>query len=260
MSWWGKIIGGTVGFMMVGPLGAVLGAALGHNFDKGSETGGGFSRGSKEQIQMVFYTASFSVMGHICKADGHVSEDEIALAQQVMGQMDLNEEQKRAAIALFNQGKKADFPLEDVLLQFNHELGLQLNLKRMFIEIQIMAAYADGVMHPKEKELLLIVSSLIGFSHAQYERLEIMIQARFNIGDGSSKAGPTVKDAYSILSIDKNTTDSEVKKAYRRLMNQHHPDKLVAKGLPEEMMKIAAQRTHEIKQAYEIIKKKRGLK
>ncbi len=262
MSWWGKIIGGTVGFMMGGPLGAALGAALGHNIDKGSEFIGGTTRsnGSRERIQTAFYTATFSVMGHVSKADGRVSEDEIALAKQIMDQMDLNQEQRKTAMALFNQGKNKDFPLEDVLLQFNHELGLQMNLRRMFMEIEIMAAYADGVMHPKEKELLLKVSSLIGFSRAQYNQLESMIQARFNAGGISPQAGPTVKDAYSILNVDKNSTDAEVKKAYRRLMSQHHPDKLVAKGLPEEMMKMAAQRTHEIKQAYETIKEQRGLK
>lgn len=259
MSWWGKIIGGTVGFMMGGPLGAVLGAAVGH-FANDSDAEGNFSIGSRERIQSAFYTATFSVMGHICKADGRVSEDEIALAQQVMDQMDLNDEQRKAAIALFEQGKKPGFQLEDVLLQFNHELGLQLNLKRMFMEIQIMSAYADGVMHPKEKELLLKASSLIGFSNAQYERLEIMIRARFNIGGSGSESGPTVKDAYSFLNLDKSASDSEVKKAYRRLISQHHPDKLVSKGLPEEMMKIAAQRTHEIKQAYETIKKERGMR
>ena len=260
MNWWGKIIGGTVGFMVGGPLGAALGAALGHNFDKSSELDGNPSLGSKERVQTAFYTATFSIMGHICKADGHVSEDEIDLAKQVMNQMDLDPSQRKAAMALFNQGKQADFPLDDVLLQLNHELGMRLNLRRMFMEIEIMAAYADGVIHPNEKQLLLKVSAAIGFSQAQYQELENMIRARFSSGGATANQQPKIGDAYSILNINENSSDAAVKRAYRRLMSQHHPDKLVAKGLPEEMMKLATKRTHEIKQAYDVIKKERGMR
>ena len=258
MSWWGKIIGGTFGFMLGGPLGAALGAALGHNFDKGMEAPSPFNA-TQETTQTAFYTATFAVMGHICKADGQVTEDEIELAQNVMQQMDLNADQRRAAIALFNQGKRADFPLEDIMLQLNHELGLKLNLKRMFMEIEIMAAYADGIMHPDERRLLLKVARLIGLSDQQFTQLEQMIHARMGIAAGENGV-TSIEDAYSILNVDKTASAAEIKKSYRRLMSQHHPDKLVAKGLPEEMMKIAAQRTHEIKQAYESIKQERGIK
>ena len=134
MNWWGKILGGAFGMMLGGPAGAILGAALGHSFDKGlsrsaSATG---EFGRQQRAQTVFYTATFSIMGHICKLDGRISEDEIALARQVMQQMDMNAEQRQTAIHLFNEGKKDGFPLQDMLRQFRQEIGPRPNLLRMF--------------------------------------------------------------------------------------------------------------------------------
>lgn len=257
MNWWGKILGGAFGMMIGGPIGAVLGAAMGHNFDKGIDQPTGQSGfGRQERAQTMFYTATFSVMGHVCKADGQVTEDEIALAKQVMQQMDMDAEQRKAAINLFNEGKKETFPLNDVVRQFRQEIGFRPNLLRMFIEVQIMAAYADGVMDPAERKVLLNICQLLKISQHDFEHLCGMIGGMggsTNIGrnDGS----PSLKQAYIVLDINESASKSEIKRAYRRLLSQHHPDKLVAKGLPEEMMKIAGDRTHEIRKAYEVIKK-----
>jgi DnaJ like chaperone protein len=250
MSWWGKLLGGTFGFMLGGPLGALMGAALGHNFDKGlkmSDEAGGFQRGDQQRVQTAFFTASFSVMGAVCKADGRVSADEIAIARQVMGQMQLSPEQKKAAMALFNQGKKDDFPLVDVIQQLKREIGFRPNLQRMFIEIQLYAAYADGLMHKDELRLLRQVCEILRFPQREFQQIDAAIRAQFHhqsSGHGGKPAGISLKDAYAILNISKSATDAEVKRAYRRLLSQHHPDKLVSKGLPEEMMKIATDRTH----------------
>jgi len=265
MSWWGKLLGGTFGFMLGGPLGALMGAALGHNFDKGlhiSDEMGGFQRGDQERVQTAFFTASFSVMGAVCKADGQVSEDEIAIAKQVMGQMQLTPEQKKAAMALFSEGKKNDFPLVEVIQQLKSEIGFRPNLQRMFLEIQLYAAYADGVMHPDELRLLKKVCEILRFPQKEFQQLDAAIRAQFHhqgSGHGGKPAGISLKDAYTTLNVAKDASDAEVKRAYRRLLSQHHPDKLVSKGLPEEMMKIATDRTHEIRQAYEKIKDARGI-
>lgn len=263
MSWWGKLLGGTFGFMLGGPLGALLGAALGHNFDKGLQISGemgGFQHGDQQRVQTAFFTASFSVMGAICKADGQVSEDEIAITRQVMAQMQLSAAQKKAAIALFNEGKKDDFPLQDVLQQLKREIGFRPNLQRMFVEIQLYAAYADGVMHPQELRLLEKVCEILRFSRLEFKQLDAAIRAQFH-HQGSTLSGKSssisLKDAYAVLNVSNKTDDAEIKRAYRRLLSQHHPDKLVSKGLPEEMMKIATDRTHEIRQAYEKIKEER---
>ncbi|OQX47861.1 MAG: molecular chaperone DjlA, partial [Candidatus Sedimenticola endophacoides] len=149
MGWWGKVAGGAFGFMLGGPLGLLLGAVLGHNLDKGLAglgDGEATASGDPERVKSAFFTATFSVMGAVAKADGQVSRDEIRLAEAVMGEMDLSAEMRRTAIALFNQGKAGDFPLDDVVEQFRLECHRRNTLIQMFIEIQIQAAYADGVM------------------------------------------------------------------------------------------------------------------
>ena len=246
--------------MIGGPIGALLGVALGHNFDKGiNNTQTGETFGKQERIQTLFYTTTFSVMGHVCKADGHVSEDEIQLAQQVMQRIDLDAEQRKTAIRLFNEGKKDGFPLRGVIQQFRKEIGFRPNLIRMFIEIQILAAFADGVLHDKERNVLLTICEMLGISKRDFEHLCSMIGSMHSQSTGSSSSpGLTLKQAYAVLDVPETASKAEVKRAYRRLMSQHHPDKLVSKGLPEEMMKLAAERTHEIKQAYEFIKENKG--
>ncbi|MCP4284141.1 MAG: co-chaperone DjlA [Gammaproteobacteria bacterium] len=272
MSWWGKVAGGAFGFMLGGPLGALLGAVLGHNLDKGLKglaDDEALEPGDRERIQTAFFTATFSVMGRVAKADGQVSADEIALAKTVMAEMDLNQEMRDAAINLFNQGKADGFPLDDVLDQFRRECQRRNTLIQMFIEIQLQAAYADGRLDSAEEQLLLHICKQVGIPEFAFRRLEKMIKAErhYQAGSGGgrsrSAASPqqmSLKDAYAILNIDDTTADAEVKKAYRRLLSQHHPDKLVSKGLPEEMMKMATQKTHEIRQAYEKVKEARGIR
>ncbi len=267
MSWWGKMLGGAFGFMLGGPLGAILGAVLGHNLDKGVNglKASEYVRpGDRERVQTAFFTATFSVMGHLAKADGRVSEDEIDMARKVMQQMDLNQELRKTAIRLFDEGKKPGFPLDDVLEQFRQECHRRLTLIQMFVEIQIQAAYADGVMHREEERLLLYVCQRLGIPERLFRQLEEMIKAERHYAGGGraapQQAGMSLNDAYAILAVSPQSSDDEVKRAYRKLLSQHHPDKLVSKGLPEEMMKIATQKTHEIRQAYEQIKQARGMR
>ncbi len=268
MSWWGKLVGGAFGFMVGGPLGALLGAALGHNLDKGLSglEEEELAPGDRSRVQTAFFTATFSVMGHVAKADGRVSPDEIALAEALMAEMDLAPDLRQTAKRLFKEGKSEDFPLDEVLEQFRRECRRRQTLIQMFMEIQLQAAYADGRIDPAEERLLLHICSRLGISEFLFRRLEQMIRAeRGFAGAGERRAGParrpagaTLEDAYAILNVSPDASDGEVKKAYRRLLSQHHPDKLVAKGLPEEMMKMAAKKTHEIRQAYEMVKEARG--
>lgn len=271
MSWWGKLLGGAFGLAIGGPLGALLGAAIGHNFDKGIK---GLDRerlppGEQEQIQTVFFTATFSVMGHVAKIDGRVSEQEIGVARAVMAHLQLTPDQQQAAIALFRQGKQPGFPLDNVLDQFRRVCRRQSGLLRMFMEIQINAAYADGILHDRERTALLYICDRLGFPRFQFEILEAFIHAQRHFADstgqGRRRAGvqqaprTSLAGAYAELGLKPEATDEEVKKAYRRLINRHHPDKLVASGLSEQEIKRAADKTHEIRVAYERIKEARGL-
>jgi DnaJ like chaperone protein len=268
MSWWGKIIGGTVGFVLGGPLAAALGAALGHQLDKEipATTTGSTHRVDQERVQTAFFTGTFSVLGHLCKVDGRVSESEIRMAEQIMSQMDLTPAQRKTGIRLFDYGKRANFPLDDTLFQLRREIGHSRSLCRMFLEIQISAAYADGTLHPAETRVLDQVRRRLRITPAEYQHIEAIIRTEANHGHGSRHGGGrqrktdlSLNEAYTVLNVSRDATDSEIKRAYRRLMSQHHPDKLVARGMPEEMMRLASQKTHEIREAYNRIKDDRHI-
>ena len=260
MAWWGKALGGAFGFMIGGPLGALMGIAFGHSFDRGmSKVGSEEWQADQERIQAAFFTATFSVMGYIAKCDGRVTRDEIQLAEAVMSRLGLNAEMRDSAKKLFNEGKAPDFPIAEVMQQFRRETHRRTTLIQMFLEIQLQAAYADGVMHPAEREALVDICGHLGVPVSLLDRLDEMMRAGFGQrGRGPEGAVASLDDAYHLLGVDASVSDADLKKTYRRLMSQHHPDKLVAKGLPDEMVQDATEKTQQIKAAYELIRKSRG--
>ena len=267
MTWWGKLLGGTFGFMLGGPLGAMMGAAFGHQFDKGlvsfaDALPDGSGPRDNERVQSAFFSATFSVMGYLAKVDGHVSDNEIEMARTVMNRMELSPELKQAAISLFNAGKQPHFNLDAVLDQFRHECQRRRNLLQMFIEIQFNAVYADGQMHPAEQHVMQHICTRLGFSRLEFLAMQARVRAAHEFAGARARPRTSPRaaldEAYGVLGLTPRVSDDDLTKAYRRLMNQHHPDKLVSKGLPEEMVRLATQKTQEIKAAYEQIRKARG--
>lgn len=257
MSWWGKVVGGTFGFMMGGPLGAVLGAALGNYFDGGlNGLDDSLGLGATERVQSVFFTTTFALMGYVAKSDGRVTKDEIAMAERVMDQMRLNSQQRTVAMNLFNEGKKEDFPVHEILAQFKRESFRRRNLIQMFLEIIIATAFSDGRLDSREQSLLEGIASDLGYSASQFNALLNRLSGQAHFMNEESSADK-LQAAYELLGVASSCTNVELKKAYRRQMNQHHPDKLVTKGLPEEMMDIATQKTQAIKAAYDLLKAQR---
>ncbi|WP_455380324.1 co-chaperone DjlA [Acidihalobacter prosperus] len=277
MSWWGKGIGASVGFALGGPLGALLGGVIGHQVDRQQDRRELLEAHTHDQqatTQAAFFTATFAVMGRLAKIDGRVSQSEIEMARHIMGRMQLNQSQRRAAIDLFNQGKSDDFDLEAVLDQFKSVVHRRSALIQMFLEIQISAALADGVIDTRESNLLLHICQRLGYSQIQFQLLFSRVAASMGLwgssGPGGASGGSTrdskatsrkrLEQSYAILGIEPAATNDELKRAYRRLMSQNHPDKLVSKGLPEEMMQLANEKTQQIKNAYETIKEARSMK
>ena len=262
MAWWGKLIGGALGFVIGGPLGALLGASFGHNFDgKGGEGNPRIgsrrsSPGDQERTQAAFFTATFSIMGHVSKADGKVTQDEIELANSLMREMQLDAEQKKLARHLFNSGKEDDFDFDGVVDQFRLECHRRSTLLRIFLEIQVQAAYADNLLDPSENEILKILARRLGFSGGMLQDIINMVVGGSHAQQHGGKA--TLEDAYAILGVEASTPTAEIKRTYRRLMSQHHPDKLVSKGLPEEMIKLANEKTHEIQSAWKVVQEARA--
>jgi len=280
VNWWGKVLGGGFGFLIGGPIGALLGAVLGHNFDNGLkrlqlEEEEDLQPGAQERVQATFFTATFATMGHIAKADGKVTADEIKVAENIMDQMQLSPEQRKVAIDLFQQGKNPDYDVRAVVEQFRIECRRRTNLMRMFVEIQLHAVYADGKLHPAEEQMLEDLCEYLKFPKFMLRQMEILVRAgrtsqqssgSSSSGGSSSSSGArgarstdmSVTDAYQLLAVERSADKNAVKRAYRKLMSQHHPDKLVAKGLPPEMIKLATEKTQHIRAAYDLIKDSRG--
>jgi DnaJ like chaperone protein len=267
MSWKGKMFGAVTGFFIGGgPVGAVIGGILGHQLDKASTRSSLYLNAEEQQsVQKAFFTTTFSVMGHLAKADGIVSKAEINLATQVMDQMHLSADKRLEAIELFQSGKKNDFPLIQTLADFQHHCSHRTHLPIMFLEIQMQAAFADGQLHENEEVLLLTICQHLTLTQRHYLRIKRRLEAQQRFyqyyQQQQSHAQPysknNLKDAYDVLGVNSKSKDSDIKKAYRTLISQNHPDKLVAKGLPESTMTLAKEKTQQITKAYEMIKDSR---
>lgn len=252
------IVGGLIGLISGGLPGLFIGAAVAALLAKAlvSFLTGGYSP------QAIFFKATFCVMGKIAKADGRVSETEIQYAKDVMARMNLSPEKRKEAIDCFTEGKDEQFDIAQVLTPLSRLVQARPEIKIMFLEIQLQAAMADGEISQAEQAVLQQVCALLKMSGPEMSALLARMQAQqaFHQQSYHSHYQPGVspaellKEAYGVLGVAEAASDKEVKQAYRKLMSQHHPDKLVAKGLPPEMMDLAKEKTQEIQAAYDRIK------
>ena len=257
--WWGKLIGGIIGLMRGGLVGVVLGVFLGHMLDRFLSGLGGASR-----TRDAFFGAMFSTLGHINKADGRVTKAEIAAAEHLMRRLQLTEAERQRAIRLFQQGKQADFDLEATLKEFARHSMLRHELRIMFVELLLEAAFADGTLSPEEQAILVRACTVL---HIPAAIFSAMLRARQG-GGGSAQGnyqqvpgrGGSLQQSYASLGVKADASTKEIKRAYRKLVSQYHPDKLVSQGLPEEMMEMSKKRVREINAAYDKIKASRGIK
>jgi DnaJ like chaperone protein len=222
---------------------------------------GGRGRGSVREISQLFFEVTFELMGQVAKVDGRVSEDEVRVARRIMQGMRLNDTQVRTAIEHFTLGKSAEYPFDERLGALAAQVGERSELARAFLGIQLQAALGAGAVGAEKREMLGRVADRLGITRPELAHLEAWVRS-FHGGGGAPRATPaeTLAAAYRTLGVAAKASDDEVKIAYRRLMNQHHPDKLVARGLPESMIGVAEQKTHEVRTAYEQIKTQRGFK
>lgn len=259
MKWTGKIIGFLIGWLTGGPFIALLGLLIGHAFDKGLSFDSFIQTPEhQKRIQEVFFKTVFTVMGYIAKADGRVSEEEISQARNVMERMGLLGEQKQKAIRFFTEGKQPNFDVDAALTNFKQTCRMHIDLLRLFIEIEFQASFIDGQISAEKRKILKYLSQYLGFTPLDFSSFDQFSKAHQR--QQYHRPQNLLKDAYQILGVSPQTSDSEIKKIYRRLMSQHHPDKLIARGLPESMIKVATEKTQEIKAAYDQISKARGLK
>jgi len=257
----GKVIGGLLGLAAGGIPGLLLGLLVGHAFDRG--LGGALEHGSPAnlgRIQDSFFETTFLLSGYLAKADGRISKSEIDHTEQLFAQLGLSAGQRQRAIELFRRGSSAGFDLEATVTRFLETCGPRRQLQQMLLLFLISLAHADQGIDPAEHAALVRTAGLMGFGAAQLDHLLRMARAQDQF---QHRAGPVpgrLDDAYAALGVEPTASAAELKRAYRRLMSEHHPDKLIAKGVPEDMIKLATERSQEIQNAYEAIRRARGAK
>ena len=268
MNHWGKIIGGFGGYLVGGPMGLLIGLMLGILVDKYIKTTKppSFTQVSPQalvRIRKEFFTTTFATLGYLYRCSGKSENSSNGYAGQVLNRMNLPEEKWREAIQLYNEGKKQEFALHDIVGKFYVACRDQPTLMEMFVEILLYAALAGGGISMVERNIILNICYQLDFSNSDYERLVHTIKAEYHHtklrGSRKHNKKEMLFDAYAILDTTPEASDEEVKRAYRRLTSKHHPDKLVSKGLPEEMLKVAEIKTREIRAAYEQICQTRGI-
>lgn len=247
MSFFGAVLGGMIGSVLGGPLGGLLGAALGYRM-----SGGGgrrmAGRHSQQQQQLAFATALIVLSAKMAKADGRVSPAEVAAFKKSFKQIFAGQETDMEKVAqIFNEAKRDAEGFEPYAQQIASMVPKPV--LEMLLHSLLAIAMADNVLHPAEREYLRRVSGIFGFSAAEFERL---------IGLGSGSSSQT--DPWQVLGISADADDGEIKIAYRRLAKEHHPDRLIAQGLPEEMVEKANERMAAINVAYDQICKERDLR
>jgi DnaJ like chaperone protein len=240
MSIWGKIIGGAAGFALGGPLGAIVGAAAGHAVDKMRA-----GPPSEQQRQAAFSIAVIVLAAKMAKADGVVTRDEIDTFKRMFH---VPAHEMRNVGRLFDQAKQDSAgyePYARQVAELFHDSPLVLE---ELLDGLFLIAKADNVVHPAELQFLYHVSEIFGFDQATFERV------------CESQRAPVEADPYGVLGVGQEESDADIKNAYRALVREHHPDRLMAQGMPQEFIDVANKKVAAINEAYHRIRRERNMK
>ena len=243
MSFWNSAIGAMIGFTLGGPIGALLGGVIGSRFGtRGKRT----SFSTNQQHQVAFFTALFACLAKLAKADGIVSREEIeAVDRFIRERFKFDSDQRKFAIEIFNHAKEDSNTYEEYASQLSSLLGTNKNALLVFYELLFELAMSDGILHEKEEELLRKTVHIFNIDPEIFENLK-------------SQFSHSTKNPYTVLGVSEDMDFEEIKAVYRRKRKEFHPDALVSKGLPEELIERAKEKFIEIQGAYEAIENTRN--
>ena len=240
MSIWGGITGGLLGFVVLGPIGALVGSVIGSNLSSRSKR----KRPNNFDKQVAFFAALFACLAKIAKADGRVDESEIKKIEEIISiKLNLNKEHRKFAINIFQKAKDDNVSFESYASNIYQILSSSQNSLLVFYEILFELALADGILHPKEDELLKKIPRIFRFDKNVYKSLY-------------EKYVDQNRNYYEVLGLSENSSFTEIKKAYLKKRKEFHPDTLIGKGLPEEFIGKAKEKFIEIQEAYEALEKR----
>ncbi|MCP5209477.1 MAG: co-chaperone DjlA [Hahellaceae bacterium] len=258
----GKFFGSMMGFMTGGPFGAMFGLALGSSFDEHMQKfwkqSWSFSLGDSSQGRQVFLQAMMASLGKVAKSDGRITETDIAFAEIVMQRLHLNSGDKASAKRYFQQGKNDDFDVTPLLKELQNKCSFNPEYLGLFISILLQNCYQTGQASPLRLKKTKSLCKLAGLSDFQFEQIHTRFRQNWEQhSQRHSSHKITPQAAYKVLGVPPDSTLADVKKAYRRLMSQHHPDKHIASGHNQRFIDTAKEKTQTIQSAYDCIKKER---
>ena len=256
----GKVVGAIIGFFLFrNPFGLLVGAIIGHFYDVA------LTQLRPPSMGTGFIEPLFAFAGALAKSDGRVSEVEIAAAESLMARLRLDNAQRRAAIERFSAGKLAEFPAELAIQDLKRWCGGRRDLAFLVLDLLLDLVYAEGALAAPKLQLLRKLCWSLGVNDHELAALAAM-KGYAPAGPGTQR-GPGARppppgsrhaDPYVVLGIERGANERDIKRAYRKLMSQHHPDKLG--DVPDELKRRAEERAREINAAYERVKAERGLK
>jgi len=250
----GKVIGGTLGFAFGGPLGAIFGAALGHNLhDKiggNINIGGGYqnqNQNTQTERGTVVFVGIFSLLGKLAKIDGIISEEEEQEVRKFINEnMKLSGQEAEMAMKIFYEAEKSNHSYVEYANQLGQIFQNDRRMLNNIMDVLLKIAAADGVLDPNEEKMMLEVSRIFRISQSEYARMKT-----FYIKETDKY--------YKILGCNVTDDNEIIKKKYRKMIMEYHPDKIISKDLPKEFVELANQKFREIQEAYDGIKKERNI-
>ena len=248
MNIWGKLVGGAAGFAVGGPIGALLGAVAGHAVDRMAdpETNDGETvLDERAATRQIAFTIGIIALGaKMAKADGVVSRSEIVAFRQVFR---IPPEEEQNVGRIFDQARRDARGFEPYARQIAQLFPRKSRVLEELIDGLFHIAKADGKVSDDEINYLREVSRIFGFDDADFARIR------------ESHLGPDLADPYGVLGVTRAMDNGAIKAAYRKLVRDTHPDRLMAKGLPPEFVEMATQRLANINAAYDRICKERNI-
>ncbi len=255
MSIWGKIIGGTAGFALGGPLGAILGMAAGHGMDKASMHSGYKKKNKtlnnsseKQYKEQIFATGVIVIAAKLSKADGKVTNDEIQTFKKIFK---FPKEDEKNIADLFNAAKTDTNGYQIYAAQLYDEFKSDKHLLIEILNSLFAIAYSDKKLHPNEEKIIYDISNIFNFSLKEFESIK-------NVHNNSSnKSNENLVSYYKVLGVESTDSIEEITKTYKKVVKEYHPDRLQGLGLPKDFVELANKKMAMMNEAYNEIKKSR---
>lgn len=260
----GKLVGALLGYLLFRWVGVLIGVTLGHFYDNAA------ARLRPPPLGRGFIEPLFAFAGVLSKSDGRVSESEIAATEALMARLNLDADERRAAIERFTAGKQPGFDVNAVFGELQQWCRGRRDHAFILLDLLLDLIHAEGALAAPKLALLKRLCAVLGVHEHELAALSAMkgygawagAGGAWSAGAGAGRrtapGRPSEVDPYAVLGLARGASDRDVKLAYRRLMSQHHPDKLG--DVPAELKRRAEERAREINASYERIKGERGIR